>query len=83
MDALYEIILFFIFISPVILQSDIIIELCKLQLDILELSPEEILKTEIGWCEPWKFCFDSNGNLSSYEIIPRNSEPSKSNLYKT
>ena len=50
---------------------------------ILKLSPEEILKTEIGWCEPWKFCFDSTGNLSNYEIIPRYSEPSKSNLFKT
>ena len=38
-DALYEIILFFIFISPVILQLDIIIESCKLQLVIVESSP--------------------------------------------
>ena len=52
-------------------------------MDILKLSSKEILKTEIGWCEPWKFCFDSNGNLSSYKIMPRSSEPSKSNLHKT
>ena len=52
-------------------------------MDIFKLSSEEILKTEIGWCEPWKFCFDSKGNLSNYEIIPRSSEPSKSNLCKT
>ena len=51
-------------------------------MSILKLSPEEILKTEIGWCEPWKFCFDSSGNLSNYEIMPRESEPSKSSIYK-
>ena len=38
-DALYEMILFLIFILPIILQSDIIIESCKLQLDNIELSP--------------------------------------------
>ncbi len=51
-------------------------------MSILKLSPEEILKTEIGWCEPWKFSFDPRGNLSNYEIMPRDSEPSKSNIYK-
>jgi 2,3-bisphosphoglycerate-dependent phosphoglycerate mutase len=27
---------------------------------LLNLSEEEILKTEIGWCEPWIFTFENN-----------------------
>ena len=50
-------------------------------MDIFNLSPEQILKTEIGWCEPWKISYDTSGNLSDYKIISRPSEPSKSHLY--
>ena len=42
-------------------------------------TPEQILKTEIGWCEPWVFHFD-NGNMTNLEIIPRPSVKSKSQL---
>ena len=44
-----------------------------------EYTPEEILKTEIGWCEPWVFHFD-NGNMTNLEIIPRPGVESKSQL---
>ena len=42
-------------------------------------TPEQILKTEIGWCEPWVFHFD-NGNVTNLEIIPRPGVESKSQL---
>jgi len=45
------------------------------------LSPDEILKTEIGWCEPWIYEF-TNGKLDKFEIIPRPRDKSKSNLNK-
>ena len=45
------------------------------------LSPDEILKTEIGWCEPWIYEFE-NGKLKKFEIIPRPRDKSKSNLNK-
>ena len=49
-------------------------------MEIFKLSPDQILKTEIGWCEPWIISFDDNGNLDKYSIIPRPSEPSNSHL---
>ena len=42
-------------------------------------TPEQILKTEVGWCEPWVFHFD-NGNMTKLEIIPRPGVKSKSQL---
>ena len=50
-------------------------------MEIFNLSSEQILKTEIGWCEPWIISFDDHGELSNYQIIKRPSEPSKSHLY--
>jgi len=49
-------------------------------MDIFNLSPQQILKTEIGWCEPWIISFDENGDLEKYSIISRPSEPSNSHL---
>ena len=43
------------------------------------LSSDEILKTEIGWCEPWIYDFE-NGDLVSFNIIPRPGDQSKSSL---
>ncbi len=42
-------------------------------------SSEQILQTEIGWCEPWKYTF-SNGKKINFEIIPRQGSKSKSYL---
>ena len=44
-----------------------------------DLSSDEILKTEIGWCEPWIYDF-KNGDLVSFNIIPRPGDKSKSSL---
>ena len=50
-------------------------------MDIFNLSPEQILKTEIGWCEPWIISFDNDGKISNYQIINRESEPTNSYLF--
>jgi len=50
-------------------------------MDIFNLSPEQILKTEIGWCEPWVISFDNDGKIANHQIIARDSEPSKSHLF--
>lgn len=49
-------------------------------MDIFNLTPNQILKTEIGWCEPWIISFDNNGKILNHQIIGRDSEPSKSHL---
>ena len=33
-------------------------------------TPEQILKTEVGWCEPWVFNFNGE-KVTNLEIIPR------------
>ncbi|MDC0526327.1 2,3-bisphosphoglycerate-dependent phosphoglycerate mutase [Euryarchaeota archaeon] len=42
-------------------------------------TPEQILKTEIGWCEPWVFDFEEK-ILTNLEIIPRPNIKSMSRL---
>ena len=49
-------------------------------MDLLKLSPQQILKTEIGWCEPWIFTFKENQSIDSFKILTRHSEVSKSYL---
>ena len=44
-----------------------------------EFTPEEILKTEIGWCEPWIFEFENN-ELVNLEIKARPNTKSMSKL---
>ena len=44
-----------------------------------EFTPEEILKTEIGWCEPWIFEFE-NKKLIKLEIKARPNSKSMSKL---
>ena len=50
-------------------------------MEIFNLTPKQILRTEIGWCEPWILSFNDHGKLSNYQIIERQSEPSKSHLF--
>ena len=49
-------------------------------MDVFNLNSKQILRTEIGWCEPWKISYDKNGKLADYEIISRPSETSSSYL---
>ena len=37
-------------------------------MDLLSISTEDILKTEIGWCEPWVFEFNNSGNVINLDI---------------
>ena len=37
--------------------------------ELLGYSSALILKTEIGWCEPWIFEFDRSGNIEKFEIL--------------
>ena len=36
---------------------------------LFDYSPELILKTEIGWCEPWIFTFNKDGAIKDFEIL--------------
>ena len=46
------------------------------------LNSIQILKTEIGWCEPWIYTF-VNGEKKGFEIIPRQGVESMSYLPET
>ena len=48
-------------------------------MELKKFSPEEILKTEIGWCEPWIFEFENN-KLINLEIKARPNTKSMSKL---
>ncbi len=48
-------------------------------MELKEFTPEEILKTEIGWCEPWIFEFE-NEKLINLEIKARPNSKSMSKL---
>tara|TARA_B110000438_G_scaffold219598_1_gene212563 strand:- start:416 stop:1096 length:681 start_codon:yes stop_codon:yes gene_type:complete len=36
---------------------------------LFNISDDDILQTEIGWCEPWIFTFDENTILSDFKIL--------------
>ena len=48
-------------------------------MDLQDYSPEQILKTEIGWCEPWVFEFE-NDAVVSLNIVSRPESKSMSRL---
>ena len=52
----------------------------SIAMNILNISKEDILKTEIGWCEPWVFEFDSRGKVENLKIINHHTEESNSHL---
>ena len=35
---------------------------------LLDYTPDQILETEIGWCEPWIFTFKNN-KITNFEIL--------------
>ena len=51
-------------------------------MELFNYSPEKILKTEIGWCEPLVFTFNDSLEVINFELITRASEPSKSHFPK-
>ena len=44
---------------------------------LLDYTPDQILKTEIGWCEPW--IFTNNNKITNFEIL-KVKDKSDSNL---
>ena len=48
-------------------------------MDLQNYSPEQILKTEIGWCEPWVFEFE-NDTVVNLDIVSRPESKSMSRL---
>tara|TARA_B100000614_G_scaffold229787_1_gene222443 strand:+ start:284 stop:946 length:663 start_codon:yes stop_codon:yes gene_type:complete len=49
---------------------------------LLSISEENILKTEIGWCEPWIFTFTKNGIVNNLDILCSDNKKSDSFLPK-
>ena len=49
-------------------------------MEIFNLNSKQILKTEIGWCEPLKISYNRYGKLENYQIMNRSSEPSNSHI---
>ena len=48
-------------------------------MDLQNYSPEQILRTEIGWCEPWVFEFE-NDTVVNLDIVSRPESKSMSQL---
>lgn len=51
-------------------------------MELLKYDASQIIKTEVGWCEPVIFRFDRTGNIIDFKLITRSSEKSKSNFPK-
>ena len=49
---------------------------------LLSISQKDILKTEIGWCEPWIFTFSNNGIVENLNIHCSDNKESDSFLPK-
>ena len=49
-------------------------------MDLFNYSSDQILKTEVGWCEPLVFTFNDNLEVIDFELKKRPSEPSKSHF---
>ena len=47
-------------------------------MELLNYDSNQILKTEVGWCEPVIFSFDKKGKIKDFKLITRTSEKSKS-----
>jgi len=48
-------------------------------MNLFNLTPKQILKTEIGWCEPWIFTYSPERKLTNFEILTIN-DNSNSNV---
>ena len=51
-------------------------------MELLKYDASQIIKTEVGWCEPVIFSFDRTGSIKDFKLITRSSEKSKSNFPK-
>ena len=49
-------------------------------MDLLSISEQDILKTEIGWCEPWIFEFNEDGRVIGVKILNIPNQETNSDL---
>ena len=49
-------------------------------MELFKYNSEQILKTEVGWCEPLVYTFNNNFEVVDFKLIKRPSEPSKSHF---
>ena len=49
-------------------------------MDLFNYSSDQILKAEVGWCEPLVYTFNDNLEVIDFELKKRPSEPSKSHF---
>ena len=51
-------------------------------MELFNYSSAEILRTEVGWCEPLIYTFNDNFEVTDFKLMPSPSEPSKSHFTK-
>ena len=49
-------------------------------MELFNYNSEQILKTEVGWCEPLVYTFNDNFEVIDFKLMTRPSEPSKSHF---
>ena len=47
---------------------------------LFKYDPDTILKTEIGWCEPWYFKFNQDGDILEFKLLGVDIDKSNSNI---
>ena len=47
---------------------------------LFNYDAKTILKTEVGWCEPWYFEFDKEGLITKFKLLIKNKNLSNSNI---
>ena len=51
-------------------------------MELFNYSSEQILETEVGWCEPIVYTFNDKFEVTNFNLMTRPSEPSKSHFPK-
>ena len=51
-------------------------------MELFNYNSDEILRTEVGWCEPLMYTFNDNLEVTDFKLMTRPSEPSKSHFPK-
>ena len=49
-------------------------------MELFSYNSNQILKTEVGWCEPLIYTFNDNFEVTDFNLMARPSEPSKSHF---
>ena len=49
-------------------------------MELFNYNSEQILETEVGWCEPLVYTFNDNFEVTDFNLMTRTSEPSKSHF---